>query len=147
MPGATSDVAPGMDFNQQIVDTFRARGGEVNEPVAFGKNLVLVHVPKKDGTIRVAPVAAIHDESGRYIVASAGGSPKNPAWVYGLRRAEQVDVEVPGEPVETVRAKVEELTGDERDTMWERFKEFSSGFAAYEKTAEGRVFPIFRLVR
>jgi deazaflavin-dependent oxidoreductase (nitroreductase family) len=135
-----------MDFNQQIIDTFRANGGEVNEPMRFGKALVLVHVPKKDGSIRIAPVAAIHDDNGRYIVASAAGSPKNPAWVYGLRRTEQVDVEVPGEPVETVRAKVEELTGDERDAMWERFKEFSSGFAEYEKTAEGRAFPIFRLV-
>ncbi|MFC8800713.1 nitroreductase/quinone reductase family protein [Promicromonospora sp. NPDC057138] len=134
-----------MDFNQQIIDNFRAHGGEVNEPMQFGKRLVLVHVPKKDGTIRIAPVAAIQDDGARYVVASAGGSPKNPAWVYGLRRAEQVDVEVPGDPVETVRAKVEELTGDERDAMWERFKEFSSGFAEYEKTAEGREFPIFRL--
>lgn len=134
-----------MDFNQQIVDTFRANGGEVNEPIRFGKGLVLVHVPKKDGTIRIAPLAAIHDDGAWYIVASAGGSPKNPAWVYGLRRTEQVDIEVPGEPVETLRAKVEEVTGDERDTMWARFKELSSGFAAYEKTAEGRDFPIFRL--
>lgn len=135
-----------MDFNQQIIDAFRANGGEVNEPIQFGKSLVLVHVPKKDGSIRIAPVAAIQDDDARYIVASAGGSPKNPAWVYGLRRSEEVDVEVPGEPVQTVRAKVEELTGDERDAMWERFKAFSSGFAAYEKTAEGRAFPIFRLV-
>lgn len=146
MPGVTGDVAPGMDFNQQIIDTFRANAGEVNEPMQFGKRLVLVHVPKKDGSIRIAPVAAIQDDNTRYVVASAGGSPKNPAWVYGLRRAEQVDVEVPGEPVETLRAKVEELTGAERDAMWERFKEFSSGFAEYEKTAEGRAFPIFRLV-
>lgn len=146
MSRPTSDVAPGMDFNQQIIDTFRAHGGEVNEPIQFGKGLVLVHVPKKDGSIRIAPVAAIQDDDARYVVASAGGSPKNPAWVYGLRRSEEVDVEVPGEPVETVRAKVEELTGDERDAMWERFKAFSSGFAAYEKTAEGRAFPIFRLV-
>jgi deazaflavin-dependent oxidoreductase (nitroreductase family) len=146
MPGATDDVASGMDFNQQIIDTFRANAGEVNEPVAFGKHLVLVHVPKKDGTVRIAPLGSIKDDGAWYVVGSAGGSPKNPAWVYGLRRAEQVDVEVPGEPVETVRAKVEELTGDERDAMWERFKEFSSGFAAYEKTADGRVFPVFRLV-
>lgn len=135
-----------MDFNQQIIDAFRAHGGEVNEPVRFGKGLVLVHVPKKDGGIRIAPVAAIQDDGARYIVASAAGSPKNPAWVYGLRRTEQVEIEVPGDPVETVRATVEELTGDERDAMWERFKAFSSGFAAYERTAEGRVFPIFRLV-
>lgn len=135
-----------MDFNQQIIDTFRAGGGEVNEPVRFGRSLVLVHVPKKDGTIRVAPVAAIQDGGAWYVVASAGGSPKNPAWVYGLRRAEQVDVEIPGEPVKTVRTTVEELTGQARDAMWVRFKEFSSGFAEYEKKAEGRDFPIFRLV-
>jgi deazaflavin-dependent oxidoreductase (nitroreductase family) len=145
MPHTARDVAPGMDFNQQIIDTFRTNAGEVNEPVPFGKALVLVHVPKKDGTIRVAPVAAIQDDGAWHVVASAGGSPKNPAWVYGLRRAEQVDIEIPGEPVQTVRTKVEELTGESRDSMWTRFKEFSGGFAEYEKTAEGRVFPIFRL--
>ncbi|MFD7025190.1 nitroreductase/quinone reductase family protein [Promicromonospora sukumoe] len=139
-------VAPGMDFNQQIVDTFRANGGEVNEPVQFGKKLVLVHVPRKDGSLRIAPLAAIQDDDVRYIVGSAGGSPKHPAWVFGLRRVEEVDIEVPGEPVRTLRVKVEEVTGDERDAMWARFKEFSSGFAGYEKTAEGRAFPIFRLI-
>lgn len=145
MPFGVPGVAQGMDFNQQIIDTFRANGGEVDEPVQFGKALVLVHVPKKDGTIRVQPLAAIQDSGAWYIVASAGGSPKHPAWTYGLRRSEQVDIEVPGEPVETVRTKVDELTGDEHAAMWTRFKEFSSGFADYEKTAEGRVFPIFRL--
>jgi deazaflavin-dependent oxidoreductase (nitroreductase family) len=139
-------VGAGMDFNQQIIDTFRANGGEVNEPIQFGKGLVLVHVPRKDGSIRIAPLAAIHDDGAWHIVGSAGGSPKNPAWVYGLRRTEQVNLEVPGDPVETLQAKVEEITGDERDAWWERFKAFSSGFAGYEKTAEGRVFPIFRLV-
>ncbi|WP_253870283.1 nitroreductase/quinone reductase family protein [Promicromonospora umidemergens] len=134
-----------MDFNQQIIDTFRANAGEVNEPMQFGKSLVLVHVPKKDGAIRIAPLAAIHDDGAWHIVGSAGGSPKHPAWVYGLRRTEQVDLEIPGEPVKKVQTKVEELTGNERDAMWERFKAFSSGFAEYEKTAEGRAFPIFRL--
>jgi deazaflavin-dependent oxidoreductase (nitroreductase family) len=145
MPRTVLDVASGMDFNPQIIDTFRSNAGEVNEPIPFGKGLVLVHVPKKDGTTRIAPVAAIQDDGAWHVVASAGGSPKNPAWVYGLRRAEQVDIEIPGEPVETVRTKVEELTGESRDAMWARFKELSSGFAGYEKTAEGRVFPIFRL--
>ncbi|MFD6448877.1 nitroreductase family deazaflavin-dependent oxidoreductase [Promicromonospora sp. NPDC060204] len=135
-----------MDFNQQIVEAFRANGGEVTEPVRFGKGLVLVHVPRKDGSVRIAPLAAIQDDGVRYVVGSAGGSPRNPAWVYGLRRAEEVDIEVPGEPVVTVRVKVEELAGEERDAMWARFKEFSSGFAAYERTAEGRAFPIFRLI-
>lgn len=134
-----------MDFNQQIIDTFRTNAGEVNDPMPFGKGLVLVHVPKKDGTIRIAPLAAVQEGGSWHVVGSAGGSPKNPAWIYGLRRTEQVDIEVPGEPVETISVKVEELTGDERDAMWDRFKQGSTGFAEYEKTAEGRVFPIFRL--
>jgi deazaflavin-dependent oxidoreductase (nitroreductase family) len=146
MQAATCGVGADMDFNQQIIDTFRANAGEVNEPIQFGKGLVLVHVPRKDGSIRIAPLAGIQHDGAWHIVGSAGGSPRHPSWVYNLRRAEQIDVEVPGDPVETVRAKVEELTGDERDAMWERVKAFSSGFAAYEKTAEGRVFPIFRLV-
>lgn len=135
-----------VDVNQQIIDTFRANAGEVNEPMRFGKSLVLVHVPKKDGTTRIAPLASIHGDGVWHVVGSAGGSPRHPAWVHGLRRAEQVDIEVPGDPVATVRARVQELTGDERDALWERFKDRSSGFAEYEKTAEGRVFPIFRLV-
>lgn len=136
-----------MDFNQQIIDTFRAHGGEVNDPMPFGRNLVLVHVPKKDGTVRVAPLASVRDGDAWHVVGSAGGSPRHPAWVHGLRRAERVDIEVPGDPVETVEATVEELTGDERDAMWGRFTAMSAGFSGYEKTAEGRVFPIFRLRR
>ena len=145
MRGANLDVAPDVDFNQQIIDTFRANAGEVNEPMPFGKGLVLVHVPKKDGTTRIAPLAAVQADGAWHVVGSAGGSPKHPAWVYGLRRTEQVDIEVPSEPVTTLRADVQELTGAERDAMWERFKQLSSGFAEYEKTAEGRTFPIFRL--
>ncbi|WP_159620477.1 nitroreductase/quinone reductase family protein [Ruania rhizosphaerae] len=133
-----------MDVNQQIIDTFRANNGEVNEPMRFGRSLVLVHVPKKDGTERVVPLASIHLDNGWHVVASAAGSPKHPAWVYGLRRAQHVQIEVPGEPIRALTAAVSELEEPARAAMWERFKAFSPGFAEYEKTSEGRVFPIFR---
>ncbi|UFU08023.1 nitroreductase/quinone reductase family protein [Ruania halotolerans] len=136
-----------MDFNQQIIDTFRANGGEVNEPMQFGKSLVLVHVPKKDGTERVVPLASIATDGAWHVVASAAGSPSHPAWVFGLRRTETATIEVPGEPVETVTVSVTELDEPARATMWERFKAMSAGFAEYEKTAEGRAFPIFQLER
>jgi deazaflavin-dependent oxidoreductase (nitroreductase family) len=133
-----------MTFNEQIIQTFRANNGVVDEPVQF-KALVLVHVPKKDGSIQILPLAAIRDDNAWHIVASHAGSPKHPGWVFNLRRAEEIDIEIPGEPIETVRTKVGELDEDARSAMWVRFKEFNSGFAEYEKTAEGRDFPIFRL--
>lgn len=134
-----------MDFNQQIIDTFRTNGGVVEQP-PLGDGLVLVHVPKKDGGVRVTPLAAVQHDGAWHVVGSGGGSPRHPAWIYGLRRAEQVDLEVPGDPVRTVRVWVDELEERERAEMWPRFIEMSSGFAEYEKTSEGRVFPIFRLV-
>ncbi|UFU01805.1 nitroreductase family deazaflavin-dependent oxidoreductase [Ruania suaedae] len=134
-----------MDFNQQIIEAFRANHGVVTEPVDFGSSLVLVHVPKKDGTERVTPLAAIEQESGWHVVASAAGSPRHPAWVFGLRRAQSVPIEVPGDPIRTLTATVSELEEPARAAMWERFKALSPGFAGYEAKAEGRVFPIFRL--
>lgn len=133
------------DFNQQIITTFRENGGEVNVPAPFGKGLVLVHVPKKDGSVKIRPLAAIQDDGSWHVVASAAGSPKHPAWVYSLRRADQVEIEVPGDPIQSITATATELPEGERAAMWERFKKLASGFAEYEKSAEGRDFPIFRL--
>src|SRR5690606_40041991 len=53
-----------MDFNQQIIDTFRTNGGVVEQP-PFGDGLVLVHVPKKDGGVRVTPLAAVQHDGAR----------------------------------------------------------------------------------
>ena len=49
------------------------------------------------------------------------------------------------EPIRVVRVAVTELEGAERDRVWETFKQAGPSFAGYEATAEGRVFPIFRL--
>src|SRR5690606_31197100 len=111
------------------------------------------HLPHQRRRRRAAPVrrrprARPRAQEGRRRArhTARGCAPKHPAWVYGLRRAEQVDLEVPGDPVRTVRVWVDELEERERAEMWPRFIEMSSGFAEYEKTSEGRVFPIFRLV-
>ncbi len=47
--------------------------------------------------------------------------------------------------METVSVAVTEIGDDEWAQTWERFTTASSGFKDYEKTAEGRRFPIFRL--
>src|SRR5690606_29342423 len=72
MKPADRGVGDGMDFNQQIIDTFRANNGHVDNP-PFGDGLVLVHVPRKDGTIRVAPLAGLRQGGAYHVVGSAGG--------------------------------------------------------------------------
>lgn len=134
-----------MDFNTQIAETFRANHGVVSEPMNFGSSLVLVHVPKKDGTERVTPLASIHRDGAWHIAGTAAGSPKHPAWAFSLRRADTVQIEVPGDPIRTLEVRVQELTGADRDEAWTAFTENMPGFADYEKSAGDRVIPVFRL--
>jgi deazaflavin-dependent oxidoreductase (nitroreductase family) len=141
-----------MDFNDQMVAAFRANGGNVTAPADFGRSLILVHVPRKDGSIKVRPLRAVPDGESWTVVGSAAGAPHDPAWVHGLRRSaragEPVDIEVPAEPgPEKVATRVEELTGAERDRIWGLFLEAAPAFAEYEAKAEGRVFPVFRFTR
>ena len=130
------------DWNQQIIDEFRANGGTVTT-MGFGRGLVLVHhLGARTGTERVSPVANIRDEDGsRLVAASKAGAPDNPAWYHNLLAHPDVTIETP-EGEEQVH--VTELTGAERDAAWERFKQMSDGFRSYEEKTT-RTIPVLRL--
>ena len=130
------------DWNQMIIDEFRANGGTV-QTNGFGRGLVLVHhLGARSGQERVSPVANIRDEDGsRLVAASKGGAPDNPAWYHNLLAHPDVSIETP-EGEEQVH--VTELTGAERDAAWDRFKAMSDGFRSYEEKTD-RVIPVLRL--
>ncbi|MDM7854960.1 nitroreductase/quinone reductase family protein [Cellulomonas alba] len=133
------------DWNQQIIDEFRANGGFVATN-GFGKGLVLLHHRgARTGTARVSPVAAIPDGSGAWFVAaSKGGAPQNPAWFHNLLAHPDVEIETPDDGTVPVRA--ERLTGQARDDAWERFTQRSEGFRSYEQKTT-RTIPVLRLTR
>ncbi|GIG29783.1 nitroreductase/quinone reductase family protein [Cellulomonas marina] len=133
------------DWNQQIIEEFRASGGTVTT-MGFGRTLVLVHhVGARTGTERVAPLRAIRVDDDTWLVAaSKAGAPENPAWFHNLVAHPETVVETPDDGTVPVRAEV--LVGDERDAAWARFTSASRGFAEYqEKTA--RVIPVVALRR
>ncbi|BDH57820.1 nitroreductase/quinone reductase family protein [Tsukamurella sp. PLM1] len=135
------------DFNQGIIDEFRANNGTVTA-MGFGRALALVHsTGAKSGEPRVNPLAAIRDDEGWLLPASAGGSPTNPAWYHNLKAHPDIEIEYPNDDdgISTALVTATELIGTARDEAWERFKARSAGFAEYEKTAQGRVIPVFRL--
>ena len=133
------------DWNQQIIDEFRANGGTV-ETMGFGRALVLLHhVGARSGTERIAPLAHLRDSADRWLVAaSKAGAPDNPDWYHNLRAHPEVSIETPDDGTVEVRARV--LEGDERDAAWARFEQMSDGFRGYqEKTS--RVIPVVALER
>lgn len=133
------------DWNQQIIEEFRANGGTVGT-MGFGRALVLLHhVGARTGTSRVSPLAAVRVDGDAWLVAaSKAGAPDNPGWFHNLRAHPDTVIETPDDGVVEVRARV--LEGDERDDGWRRFEEMSDGFRGYQEKTE-RVIPVVELRR
>ena len=133
------------DWNQNIIDEFRANGGTVTT-MGFGRGLVLLHhIGARTGTERVAPLAALHPDGDRwFLAASKGGAPDNPDWYHNLRAHPEVSIETPDDGTVEVRARV--LEGAERDEAWAGFTAMSEGFRSYEQKTT-RVIPVVELTR
>lgn len=129
------------DFNQQIIDEFRANGGEVGGMFEGAPMLLLHHVGAKSGEQRISPVMYLADD-GRYVVfASKAGAPTNPGWYHNLKAHPDVSIEV---GAETIRARAEEVTGAERDRLYGIQAANHPNFAKYEQQTS-RVIPVIVL--
>jgi len=129
------------DFNQKIIEQFRANAGQVE---GFGDNLVLVHHKgAKSGTERVNPLAAQFDGDNIVIFASKGGAPDNPAWFHNLKANPDTVVEL---GTATIDVHAREAEGDERDRLWKTQKQLMPGFAEYEDKTD-RTIPVVVLER
>ena len=128
------------DFNQKIVEEFRANDGKVGGPFE-GLPMVLVHhTGAKSGTERVNPLAYQRlDDDSVAIFASKGGAPTNPDWFHNLVAHPNTSVEIGTERYD-VTARV--AAGDERQRIWEAQKEAFPNFAEYEATSGGREIPV-----
>jgi len=130
------------DFNQRIIDEFRANQGYV-QTAGFGSGLVLLHtVGAKTGEPRVSPVLGVPHHGAWLVVASKAGSPTNPAWYHNLLAHPDVTVET---GVATVEVTAAEVGAEEYDEAWALFVGRSPGFEEYKERAGGRVLPIVRL--
>lgn len=132
------------DFNNRIIDEFRANEGRVGGWLA-GTPMILLHdVGAKSGTERVTPLAYTPQGDGQYvIVASNGGSPRHPSWYYNLKANPRIEVEV-GTEMFTVRA--EELHGTVRAELWPTIVAAAPSVGEHA-TKTTRQIPVFVLTR
>src|SRR5690349_22151751 len=132
------------DFNDQVIEEFRADEGRVGGMFERMPMILIHHIGAKSGVQRVAPLAHFpEDDDHTVIVASKGGAPNHPAWFHNLKANPKIDVEV-GTERYTVLA--EELPRAERDESWKRVVAERPGFADYERKTD-RVNPLVRLTR
>ncbi|MFF4566617.1 nitroreductase/quinone reductase family protein [Streptomyces sp. NPDC001435] len=130
------------DFNQQIIDEFRARHGRVGDHFEGARLLLLTTTGARTGTPHTTPVGYLPDGGDRVLViASAGGSLRHPDWFHNLRAHPRVTVE---SGVFTYEARAVVLDGEERDRAFARAVEADPGWAAYQEKTD-RVIPVVAL--
>jgi deazaflavin-dependent oxidoreductase (nitroreductase family) len=131
------------DFNQRIIDEFRANDGKVAGPFE-GRRLLLLHTTgAKTGRDLVHPLAYRREGDDLLVFGTKGGSPTHPDWYHNLRAHPRVTVEVGNERFDA-RARVAD--DDERDRLWDEAKEGIPVFADYERKTRRRI-PVIVLER
>ncbi|MFD7439752.1 nitroreductase/quinone reductase family protein [Streptomyces sp. NPDC059909] len=130
------------DFNQQIIDEFRANGGRVGGPFEGGRLLLITTTGARSGARHTTPVGYLPDGGERVLViASAGGAPRHPDWFHNLVAHPRVTVEA---GVFTYEAEAVVLEGAERDRAFARAVEADPGWADYQARTE-RTIPVVAL--
>ncbi len=144
MGRAVGRAMPGMnDFNEQLIEEFRANGGKVGGPFA-GANLLLLHTTgAKSGQRRVNPLVYRRDRDHYVIFGSKGGAPTNPDWFHNLRAHPSATVEVGTEKFD-VTARI--TAADERERLWTETKREIAAFGEYEHKTD-RQIPVIVLER
>lgn len=131
------------DFNQSIIEEFRANDGKVGG-MFEGAPLLLLHTTgAKTGKERIAPLAYRREGDDLVVFASKAGAPTHPDWYHNLVANPNVSVEV---GTETFDARARVAEGSERDEIWARQKAAISNFAEYERKTD-RQIPVIVLER
>ncbi len=131
------------DWNQGIVEQFRANGGKgVGN---FGDKLLLLTTRgAKSGQVRTTPLV-YHRDGDRYVIAgSKGGAPTHPSWYHNLVRHREAEVEVGTEKFKVRATPIPR--GPERDRLYDAHGDNFAGFKDYPKKTT-RIIPVVVLER
>ncbi|HET7092772.1 MAG TPA: nitroreductase/quinone reductase family protein, partial [Thermomicrobiales bacterium] len=106
MSETTDPMSEARAFNQDLIDQFRANGGEIVRGMFKGAPLLLLTTTgAKSGQPRTTPLAYTRDGDRLVVIASKGGAPTNPDWYHNLVANPTATVEV-GTETFPVRAQI-----------------------------------------
>lgn len=129
------------NYNQQVIETFRANQGEVRGP---NRLILLTTTGAKSGKQRTTPIAYSTDGDTLVIAASKGGAPVNPDWYFNLVANPIVTVEL---GTETFQARAIVVADEaERQRLYTHHAELMPGFADYPAKTDRKI-PIILLER
>ncbi|MFF0268455.1 nitroreductase/quinone reductase family protein [Kribbella sp. NPDC004536] len=129
------------DNNEEIIEEFRANGGQVTGFAGIRTLLLLTTFGRHSGTSHTVPLIPIQQDSDLVIFASNAGAEVAPDWYYNILDNPNVVVEF---GAQTFGAKASVLDGADRDRMYARRVEMIPQYAGYQEMAK-RVIPVLSL--
>ena len=138
-------TSPNKEWNQKMIEEFRANGGKVSGMVA-GTSIpmaLLTTIGAKSGKQRVTPVVYVQEGDRMFVSASNGGMSANPNWYNNLLAHPELTVEVGDQKFQ---AKAVVLTGKDRDEIYAKQAKLMPNFEEYQQQTT-RVIPVVELVR
>lgn len=130
------------DWVREQVELYEGSGGtegltlrDTGLPV-----MIVTHIGRKTGAIRKTPLMTVKDGDAYVLVASQGGAPQNPVWVYNLR--ENPDVEI-RDQAQVFKMRAREVVDDaERARLWELCIKAFPPYIEYQAKTERKI-PLF----
>jgi deazaflavin-dependent oxidoreductase (nitroreductase family) len=124
-------------------ETYEATDGKTAGDLLKMPVIVLTSLGAKTGLLRKTALMRVEHDGEYAVVGSLGGAPKNPVWVYNLRKDPHVELQDGPEKHDYLAQEVE---GAERDEWWERSVKAYPPYADYQKKTERKI-PVFVLKR
>ena len=136
------------NWNDSAIAEFRANEGRLGGTFEGAPVLLVHHRGRTSGRDYVNPLMYLpddHDPDTIYVFATKGGVPTNPDWYYNLIAAGEGTIE---RGTDTYPVTVRELTGEERERIYDEEARRYPGFADYaRRTAGVRTIPVLALRR
>jgi len=124
-------------------EAYEKSGGAQSGDMRGMSIIVLTSIGAKTGLLRKTALMRVEHEGQYAVVGSLGGAPKNPVWVYNLRKDPRVELQDGPEKHDYL---AHEAQGEEREIWWERSVAAFPNYAEYQRKTE-RVIPVFILTR
>jgi deazaflavin-dependent oxidoreductase (nitroreductase family) len=124
-------------------ETYDATDGAQAADIQGMPIVVLTSIGAKTGKLRKTALMRVEHEGEYLVVGSLAGAPKNPVWVYNLRKNPHVELQ---DGTERHDYTARELAGAEREVWWARAVEAFPNYAVYA-TKTSRLIPVFLLTR
>ncbi|BAL91698.1 hypothetical protein AMIS_64780 [Actinoplanes missouriensis 431] len=129
------------DWARKQAEKYEETNGEQANDIQGMPIIVLSSIGAKTGALRKTALMRVEHDGEYAVVGSLGGAPKNPVWVYNIRKNPHVELQ-DGEVKRDYTAR--ELEGQEREIWWERAVAAYPPYAEYQ-TKTDRLIPVFVL--